>query len=147
MDLIQNRESDDDGFIRTIIHGIEIEVYGVPPKITINCVPDSVVIIWKGGVLQSVKNIDGPWIDVTVGGPRFLFLRSILPAKFFSVRGQATKRRRTAVAMRLHWCYWTVWKTLRLENYGCGAPVNVAETETSRATHLVFLQVRVIPQV
>lgn len=87
--LLHNLSSD--GFIRTIIHGIGIEVYGVLPKITINRVPDGVVIIWKGGVLQSVKNIDGPWIDVTVGGPRFLFLRSTLPAKFFPSGGSPQK--------------------------------------------------------
>ena len=37
--------------------------------------------------------------------------------------------------------------TLVFEEQGGGAPVNVAESKASRAAHLVFLQVRVIPEI
>ena len=37
--------------------------------------------------------------------------------------------------------------SLRFEEQGSGAPVNVAESESSGATYLVFLQVRIIPEI
>ncbi len=85
-DLIQNLEPDDDGLIRTVFHGVSIEVYGVPPRLTMKRRPDGVEISWKGGVLQSASSIDGPWKDVTYGAPRWLFLKSSQPAEFFRVK-------------------------------------------------------------
>ena len=85
-DLIQNLEPDDDGLIRTVFHGVSIEVYGVPPRLTMKRRPDGVEISWKGGVLQSAPSIDGPWKDVTYSAPRWLFLKSSQPAEFFRVK-------------------------------------------------------------
>ena len=85
-DLIQNLEPDDDGLIRTVFHGVSIEVYGIPPRLTMKRRPDGVEITWKGGVLQSAPSIDGPWKDVTYGAPRWLFLKSSQPAEFFRVK-------------------------------------------------------------
>ena len=85
-DLIQNLEPDDDGLIRTVFHGVSIEVYGVPPRLTMKRRPDGVEISWKGGVLQSAPSIDGPWKDVTYGAPRWLFLKSSQPAEFFRLK-------------------------------------------------------------
>ena len=85
-DLIQNLEPDDDGLIRTVFHGVSIEVYGIPPRLTMKRRPDGVEISWKGGVLQSAPSINGPWQDVTYGAPRWLFLKSSQPAEFFRVK-------------------------------------------------------------
>ena len=51
-DLIQNLEPDDDGLIRTVFQGVSIEVYGIPPRLTMKRRPDGVEITWKGGVLH-----------------------------------------------------------------------------------------------
>ena len=85
-DLIQNLEPDDDGLIRTVFHGVSIEVYGVPPRLTMKRRPDGVDISWKGSVLQSASSIDGPRKDVTYGAPRWLFLKSSQPIEFFRVK-------------------------------------------------------------
>lgn len=93
-DLIKNRPPEDDGVFRIpvdISHIIwriigVIEVYDVPPRITITRKEDGVEIVWDRDTLQSDPTIDGPWKDVTFDETRCLFLRSSLPAEFFRVK-------------------------------------------------------------
>lgn len=85
-DLIQNLEPDDDGLIRTVFHGVSIEVYGVPPRLTMKRRPDGVEITWKGVFCSLPQASTAPWKDVTYGAPRWLFLKSSQPAEFFRVK-------------------------------------------------------------
>ena len=67
-DLIKNRPPEDDGVFRIPVdrsHTIwriigVIEVYGVPPRITMTSKEDGVEIVCDRGTLQSDPTIDGP---------------------------------------------------------------------------------------